>query len=58
MSGLQLRETRMGRTLIDHTLPELVRQLARLNDLLERLVQRMPEQPMQSDSKEEGHEQE
>ncbi len=31
-------KTRMGHTFYEHTMPELVRQLARLNDLLERLV--------------------
>ena len=34
----QLHETRMGQTLITHTLPELVRQLTRLNENLERLA--------------------
>ena len=44
MSGIQFHETRMGRTFIEHTVPELVRHIARLNDLLERLVDRLPEQ--------------
>ena len=34
----QLHETRMGQTLITYTLPELVRQLTRLNENLERLA--------------------
>ena len=34
----ELHETRMGQTLITHTLPELVRQLERLNQNLERLT--------------------
>lgn len=34
--------TRMGHTYYEHTLPELVRQLTRLNDLLERLIERVP----------------
>ncbi len=34
----ELHETRMGQTLITHTLPELVRQLERLNQNLERLA--------------------
>ena len=34
----QLHETRMGQTLITHTLPELVRQLERLNQNLERIA--------------------
>ena len=31
-------KTRMGQSYYEHTAPELVRQLARLNDLLERLL--------------------
>ncbi len=31
-------KTRMGHTFYEHTMPEVARQLARLNDLLERLV--------------------
>ena len=34
----QLHETRMGQQLIAYTLPELVRQLERLNQNLERLA--------------------
>ena len=34
----ELHETRMGQTLITHTLPELVRQLERLNQNLERMT--------------------
>ena len=30
--------TRMGHTYYEHTMPELVRQITRLNELLERLV--------------------
>ena len=33
--------TRMGQTFYERTLPELVRQVTRLNDLLERLVDRL-----------------
>ncbi len=33
-------KTRMGHTFYEHTMPELVRQLERLNDLLERLTKR------------------
>jgi len=36
-------ETKAGRQFYDRTMPELVRQLQRLNDLLERLVERLPE---------------
>ena len=39
MNGdVQFHQTRMGRTFYEHTLPELVKQLTRLNDLLEKLV--------------------
>ena len=31
-------QTRMGRTYFEHTVPELVRQLERLNDNLERIT--------------------
>ena len=37
--------TRMGQTFYERTLPELVKQLTRLNDLLERLVPKPPEKP-------------
>jgi len=33
-----LHQTPMGHRLIEHTLPELVRQLERLNQILERLA--------------------
>ena len=32
-------KTRMGHTYYEHTVPELVRQLARLNELLENVLQ-------------------
>ena len=35
----QFHETRAGRTFYEHTLPELVRQLARLADGVERLIE-------------------
>lgn len=35
MSGVPFHSTRMGQRYYEHTLPELVRQLTRLNDLLE-----------------------
>ena len=35
----QLHETRMGQSLITHTLPELVRQVSRLADAVERLAE-------------------
>ena len=50
MSGIPFHNTRMGHCFIEHTVPELVRQISRLseqttrlNDLLERLVDRLPE---------------
>jgi len=38
MSGPAFFETRMGVRHYEHTMPELVRQLTRLNDLIERFV--------------------
>ncbi len=38
MSEPKFFQTRMGQRFYEHTVPELVRQLARLNDLVERLV--------------------
>ena len=38
MSDPKFFQTRMGHTYYEHTVPELVRQLARLNELLERLI--------------------
>ena len=42
--------TRMGHTYYEHTMPELVRQLERLNELLERLTDRLPSSKDQDDS--------
>lgn len=39
MSDVAFHRTRMGHTFYEHTLPELVRHITRLNDLLERLVE-------------------
>ena len=41
MSDIPFYTTRMGRTFYEHTVPELVRQIARLNDLIERLVEKL-----------------
>ena len=41
MSEPQFFQTKMGRQFYDATMPNLVKQLARLNELLERLVERM-----------------
>ena len=38
MSEPKFFQTRMGARFYEHTVPELVRQLQRLNELLERLV--------------------
>jgi len=38
MSETPFFKTRMGHRFYEHTVPELVRQMERLNDLLERLV--------------------
>ena len=38
MSGAPFHSTRMGQRYYEHTLPELVRQLTRLNDLAGRLL--------------------
>jgi hypothetical protein len=38
MSGPQFHETRMGVRFYEHTLPELMRQIARLADAVERLI--------------------
>jgi hypothetical protein len=40
MSGVQFFQTRMGQRFYEHTMPELVRQLTRFNDLLEQGVTR------------------
>jgi hypothetical protein len=49
--SVQFFQTRMGRQFYDHTMPELVRQLERLNDLLERLIStRGTEQPAGHDA--------
>ncbi len=39
--------TRMGQRFYEHTMPELVRQLERLNELLERLVAAQERRPSQ-----------
>ena len=54
----ELHETRIGQTLLTHTLPELVRQLERLNQNLERLVDlqvRAGLQPQPQPDKENDH---
>lgn len=39
MSGPEFFQTRMGVRFFEHTIPELVKQLTRLNDVLESLAQ-------------------
>ncbi len=41
MSEIPFHQTKIGRDFLDRTMPELVRQLARLNELLERLASRL-----------------
>ena len=41
MSEPQFFQTRMGKQFYEATMPNLVKQLARLNELLERLVERL-----------------
>ena len=41
MSGPAFFQTRMGVRHYEHTMPELVRQLTRLNDLIERFVRQV-----------------
>ncbi len=38
MSDVQFHQARMGQRFYEKTLPELVRQIERLNEVLERLV--------------------
>ncbi len=39
MNDVPFRATRMGQRFYERTLPELVRQITRLNELLEKLVE-------------------
>jgi hypothetical protein len=41
VTGPEFHETRAGRTFYEHTLPELVRQLARLADAVERVIEKL-----------------
>ena len=43
-------KTRMGHAYYEHTLPELVRQIKRLNELLERLVVAQEQRQEQGDA--------
>ena len=42
ITGVPFHNTQMGRRFIEHTMPEMVRQLTRLCDLLEKLVEQQP----------------
>ena len=50
MSEPQFFQTRMGQRFYEHTMPELVRQLERLNESLERLVAAQERQPRNTDA--------
>jgi len=39
MSDVQFFQTRMGRTFYEHTMPELVCEIKKLNELLQKLVE-------------------
>ncbi len=56
MSGIEFYLTRMGRTYYEHTLPELVRQLQRLNENVERLIdtQKPREDPAEHEGQDRG----
>ncbi len=58
MSDVQFHQTRMGMRFYEHTAPEFVRQVSRLADVLERLLERLPASldpaPNSDDEQEEG----
>ena len=49
MNETRFFQTRMGHTFYEHTVPELVRQLERLNELLERLIELQTNAPVKTD---------
>ena len=49
MSETPFFKTRMGHRFYEHTVPELVRQLERLNELLDRLVAAQEQQQRDKD---------
>ena len=49
MSEIQFFETRMGRQFYEVTMPELVRQIHRLNEMLALAVELMEERPSTMD---------
>ena len=50
MNEIQFFQTRMGKTYYDVTLPNLVREIHRLNDLLALAVELMETRPQRKDS--------
>ena len=49
MSEAPFFKTRMGHTFYEHTVPELVRQITRLNELLDRIVAAQERRPRDED---------
>jgi len=49
MSETPFHQTAMGRDFYERTVPALVREISRLNDLLARLVERQAERPVAED---------
>ena len=49
MSDPQFFQTRMGARFYEHTMPELVRQLEQLNELLDRIVAAQERRPRDED---------
>ena len=47
--SVEFFQTRMGRQFYEYTVPELVRQIAKLNELLERLAAAQERQPRGED---------
>ncbi len=50
MSGPEFFQTGMGKRFYEHTVPELVRQLTRLNDVLEALLAKSAKNEMKKES--------
>lgn len=48
--SVEFYQTRAGRTFYESTMPALVAELSRLNDLLAKLVERNAERPVVEDS--------
>ena len=52
MSDVPFHTTRMGARFYEHAVPELVRQITRLNELLEKLVEQRDTDPPEPDRNE------